>query len=179
MEPLLLIASPQMNDLLFEETVVLIWHHDADGALGVVINRPTTHRLAEVLDIDSASLDLESYESGSVGWGGPIEHEHGTVVTCGEIEASEGWHLPAGIGVTRSHDALVRLLSNRSPILLCLGYAGWAPGQLDSELRDGAWLWTDCNAQLLFDTPAAQRYDRALATIGLTRHTVWMQPGNA
>lgn len=175
MQPTLLIASPQKHDPLFDRTVVLVWHHDADGAIGVVVNRHLEHRLDDVVDIDKA-LGLDRYGDVPVAWGGPMETGSGTVVTVGTLSEEEGWVLPNGLGITRSQEAMLRLLRDRAPLMLCLGYAGWAPGQLDREIAEGSWLWTDCDVSIVFDTPPEDRYDRALASLGLTPTTVWMQP---
>ena len=177
MQPTLLIASPQKHDPLFDRTVVLVWHHDGDGAIGVVINRHLKHRLDDVVDIDKG-LGLDRYAHIPVAWGGPMETGSGTVVTSGALSEGEGWTLPSGLGVTRSQEAMLRLLRDHVPLMLCLGYAGWAPGQLDREIAEGCWLWTDCDASIVFDTPPEDRYDRALAALGLTSATVWMQPIN-
>lgn len=175
--PTLLIASPQMRDPFFERTVVLVWHHSADeGAMGVVVNRALEHTLPEVLDLDS-ELDLSTYAETPVVWGGPVEESSGTVLTPdGLPDADDGWVLPGGIGVTRSPQALEQILEEGRPLVLCLGYAGWGPGQLDREIEQGGWLFTDCDAEIVFRTPPEERYDVALASLGLTSSTVWMQP---
>ncbi len=172
--PTILIASPQMKDPSFERTVVLVWHYDEDGAIGVVINRSLRHTIADVLEMES-HLDLDTFDTPVV-WGGPVESDSGTVVTGGEISDSEGWILPNGLGVTRSQDALLRLLETGAPTMLCLGYAGWGPGQLERELELGGWLWTDCDAKIIFNTPVEDRYERAIATLGVSEHMVWMHP---
>ncbi|MBX2803597.1 MAG: YqgE/AlgH family protein [Myxococcales bacterium] len=156
---------------------MLVWHHsEEDGALGVVINRALTHRLPEVLDLED-DVDLTAYDDTQVVWGGPMETGSGTVITKAGLEdEDEGWILPNGLGVTRSHYALVRLLEAQAPVMLCLGYAGWAPGQLDREIEEGGWLFTDCDAAIMFETAPEDRYDRALASLGLTSSMVWMQP---
>jgi putative transcriptional regulator len=175
MEPTFLIASPQMSDTLFERTVVLVWRHDEDGAIGVVVNRPIEHRLVDVVEV-AEGTDLAPYVDTVVGWGGPVESSSGTVLTSGVVADEEGWRLPSGLAVTRSQDALVRLIESHAEVLLCLGYAGWGPGQLDDEIEKGGWLYTDVDAELVFHTPASERYAAALASLGLTEHTVWMQP---
>jgi putative transcriptional regulator len=175
----MLIANPHAHDPFFERTVVLVWHHDEDGAIGVVINRATDHTLGEVLqfppDPDKA-LDLRQYDSTPVVWGGPVERGAGTVVAWGSIQHDEGWTLPDGVAVTRSQPALLRLLASGAPLILCLGYAGWGAGQLDQEIQRGDWLWTDIEPGLIFKTPPEKRYTHALATLGLTENMVWMQP---
>jgi len=175
MKPCLLIASPQMKDPFFERAVVLVWHHDDDGAIGVVINRPLPHKLVDVLQ-DSDQIDTSAYVDTTVSWGGPVETMSGTVITRSPLIEHEGWSLEAGLGVTRSQEALQRLLHTRSPILMCLGYAGWGPGQLDTEIERGGWLWTDLDASIIFDVPVDHRYDSALANLGLSSSMVWMQP---
>lgn len=174
MKPTFLIASPQMGDPLFERTVVLLWHHDEDGAIGVVINRPLEHTLPNVLELPER-VDLSTYTHTHVGWGGPVENGSGTVVTTVPVPDDEGWNVQ-GIGVSRSMDVLVSLLERREPVLLCLGYAGWGPGQLDQEIVQGGWILTEPDPALIFETPADERYERALATLGLRPEHLWMQP---
>lgn len=171
----LLISSPQMGDPSFSETVVLVWWHDADGAIGVVLNRPLHHPLSEVL----ADLDPDDYPGAEAVWGGPVERSQGTVVTRGPVSDDQGWPLRDGLSVTRSHEVLVRLLDDRQDLILCLGYAGWGPGQLDSELERGDWLFTDATDDLVFDTPRSQLYEAALASLGLTPDQVLMTPVDA
>lgn len=174
MEPCLLIAAPQMSDPVFEGTVILLWHHDDQGAIGVVINRPREHRLSELLPSDPYG-DAD-YPAAQLSWGGPVEQDTGTVVARTDAAVQEGSQLPGGIAVSRSRDDLVRLLAKRQPLLLCLGYAGWSAGQLDAEIADGGWLFTDCDPTLVLEAPAEERYAAALATLGLSPKTVWMPP---
>ncbi|MCB9663385.1 MAG: YqgE/AlgH family protein [Alphaproteobacteria bacterium] len=174
MKPALLIASPQLKDPHFARAVVLLWHHDEEGAIGVVVNRPLDRTLPDVLELPG-DIDLSWYADTHVTWGGPVEMGSGTVVTPQAVPDDEGWNVD-GIGVSRSMDVLVSLLEAREPLLLCLGYAGWGPGQLDDELQAGGWLWTDLDPKLVFETPHDQKYDRALATLGLTAAMVWMSP---
>lgn len=177
-----------MRDPFFERTLVLVWHHDEDGAIGVVVNRPlsdaserglmprsASNRLVDVLVMDDG-VDLSSYEDDEVVWGGPVETDSGTIITGGSLDDDEGWVLPGGIAVTRSHEALIRLVGERASLMLCLGYAGWGPGQLDREITEGGWLFTDPDASLLFRVPPEERWDKAIETLGITRHDVWMQP---
>lgn len=165
-----------MKDPFFERAVVLLWHHDEEGAIGVVVNRPLEHKLPDVLAQADDDLDLSAYQENLVGWGGPVETGSGTVVTRGIVNDDEGWEIMKGLGVTRSQDALMRLLRAGDEVLLCLGYAGWGPGQLDREIEQGGWLWTDPSPDLVFGMPADKRYERALATLGLTPGMIWMTP---
>ncbi|TVQ91976.1 MAG: YqgE/AlgH family protein [Deltaproteobacteria bacterium] len=164
-----------MRDTFFEETVILLWHHDEDGAIGIVVNRPLEHPLSEVLE----GPPVHDYPGAWVAWGGPVERSSGTAVLRGEVDDEEGWTLPCRVGITRSEDRLRRAIEEQTELLLCLGYAGWGPGQLDREIEDGSWLYTDVSDQLVFDTPSDKVYERALWTLGLTPSTVLMDPGDA
>jgi putative transcriptional regulator len=174
MGPTLLIASPQGHDPHFERTLVLVWHHDENGAIGVVVNRALQHGLAEVVELEDE--ERAGAETATVGWGGPVEGASGTVLTRAHVDDDEGWNLDEGIGITRSQQQLKRLLAAREPFALLLGYAGWGPGQLDREIAEGGWLWTEADPALIFDVPAPDRYDRALATLGVAADQVWMAP---
>ncbi len=174
LSPSMLIASPQMRNPFFERTLLLLWHHDADGAIGVVVNRALDQFLPDVLELDE---DLSAYRDTPVAWGGPVETSMGTVVTTDlTTVGDDGWQLPQGLAVTRTQDGLVQVVRAGAPMMLCLGYAGWGAGQLDREVEEGSWLFTDPDPALLFSTPPEERYARALATLGLTPSTVWMQP---
>ena len=175
MQPTLLIASPQMKDPFFERSVVLLWHYDEEGAVGVVVNKTLDHVLPDVVSVGDG-VDLSHYEGNTVGWGGPVESTSGTVVARGMVHDHEGWPLDGGLAVTKSQDALVRLLEERADILLVLGYAGWGPGQLDQEISQGGWLATDIDPSLVFETPIDERWEAALGSLGLSPGTVWMQP---
>ena len=176
LKPTLLIASPQLQDPFFEGALVLLWHHDQDGALGVVINRHVDHPLEDVLSLDD--VDLAEYDNAVVSWGGPVETDTGTVITSHPLEGEDVHDIGGGLHVSRSQDALVTAARARGDILLCLGYAGWGPGQLDSEIEEGSWLFADIDPKLIL-TRGDDTYHRALASIGLTAHTVWMSPVDA
>ncbi len=189
MKPSLLIASPQMKDPFFERTVVLVWQHDSEGAIGVIVNRtleecaerglvaPTAPLfLPDVLVVEDDSVDLTSYADSTVGWGGPVDTDSGTIVARAPLEPDEGWSLSEELGVTRSQDALLRLARAGARLQLCLGYAGWGPGQLDREIEEGSWLFTDLDPGLVFDVPNDERYDRAFAALGVKKEWVWMVP---
>ncbi|MFT7518265.1 MAG: putative transcriptional regulator [Kiritimatiellia bacterium] len=175
MRPCLLIASPQMKDPFFERSVVLIWHHDEDGAIGIVLNRPLSHNLSDVLAA-SENTPIEQHPGATVSWGGPVERGTGTVVARADLPEELGWSVATGVCVTRSEQALNSLLEQRTELILCLGYAGWGAGQLDAEISSGGWLYTEASQELIFDAPREALYDAALASLGLTRSTVIMKP---
>lgn len=162
-----------MRDPNFHRTVVLLVQHTAEGALGLVINRETPVRLAEVVE----HLEVASGANRSnrpVLWGGPVERGAGFVLFKGR--APEGWQIRADLSVSASRERLAALVATGTEFHLCLGYAGWGPGQLDKEYAEGSWLHTDASPEVLFECPVAERYDRALAVLGVSAESLWMTP---
>lgn len=171
MEPGFLIASPQMHDPNFRRTVVLLAHHDSEGALGLIINREHSVSLGDVV---MASKLPGGWARRPVMRGGPVEGAAGFVIFKGR--APEGWELPGGLVVSASKDRLEALLAAGQEFHLCLGYAGWGPGQLDREFETGSWVYIEATADLVFETPIAERYDLALSRLGVTAGSLWMNP---
>lgn len=178
MDPGYLIASPQMRDPNFGRAVVLLVQHDANGALGLVINRESSMRQGSVVD-GLEDLDLER-AARPVLWGGPVDPSIGFVLYLAdgapEGEDDDGWALSNGLRVSASGERLAELVKAGTPFQLCFGYAGWGPGQLDREYREGSWVHLDPGEDLLFTCATADRYDRALARMGLRAETLWMTP---
>jgi putative transcriptional regulator len=172
--PGILIASPQMHDPNFEGTVLLLCHHDEQGALGVVINRATDLTVGEV--VDEFEFDTDRNLDDAVLWGGPVEQASGFVVFPGEIGSGVGWTLDRKLSVSPSREMLQTILRGESPYHLCLGYAGWGPGQLESEITLGSWLYTDIDADLVLEKPVSERYERALKQLGVRPELIWMVP---
>ncbi len=181
LKPGLLIASPQMRDPNFERTVVAVCQHDANGALGLVINRDGPVPLSAVvarMSLEDTGLIQAPHLSGPTWWGGPVGSSTGFVLWRGVAGSSEGWNVGDDIAVSPSAARLGKLVASGEPFRLCLGYAGWGPGQLGFEISLGTWLYADIDADILFDTPVEERYERALALLGLRPELVWMRPIN-
>ena len=164
-----LIAMPAMADPHFAKSLTFICEHNDQGALGVVVNRPinmTLHALLEQIEITPLT---DAAKSIAMHYGGPVQIDRGFVL-----------HAPAGswqstlavgndIGLTTSKDILQAVARGEGPpqLLVTLGYAGWAPGQLEHELAQNAWLTVAADPRVLFETPAAQRYDAGLKLLGI------------
>ena len=173
----LLIASPQMKDSNFSGAVILMCQHTDSGALGIVLNRPTTLTVGEVLD--EAIFVRPADKHAEVLWGGPVDQQIGFVVFSGEVGKEIGWSLAGGaLSVSQSRDLLEEKIIKGERYRLCLGYSGWGPGQLESEIEDGSWLYTDADPSVVLDGTVGTIYDRALATLGLAQAGVWMLPIN-
>ena len=175
--PGLLIASPVMRDPNFSRSVVLICQHDDEGAIGLIINRKGPVSLDDVL----SRLELEGPDAlrGHTWWGGPVGQETGFVIWRGLANPDEGWNLGQQVAVSPSAEQLGNLVAEGETFHLCLGYAGWGPGQLDQEIQTGSWVYTDVEPTIIFETPLEERYNAALAQLGLTAATLSMQPIDA
>lgn len=174
----LLVAMPSMRDPRFTRTVIYICAHTTDGAMGLVINRLVgSLSFPDLLDQLGIPTTPAS-EHIRIRNGGPVETGRGFVLHSSDYR--EDATLPVGdaVGLTATLDILRDIAAGHGPkrSLLALGYAGWGPGQLEEELERGSWLLADASAALVFDTPLEERYQQALALLGLTPHTVWMDP---
>ncbi len=177
----LLIAMPTMGDPRFEQSVIFLAAHSDDGAMGLIINKP--HGVLSLFDL-VAQMDLEKTDKGrdlAVHFGGPVETERGFILHSNDYQSADS--LPAGSDFTMSatQDVLVALSTGRGPqdALIALGYAGWGPGQLETEIASNGWLTCDANPALVFHTDNHTKWEASLATIGVTPLTLSSQPGHA
>ena len=171
----LLIAMPALGDPNFQRTVVLLGAHSlADGAFGLVINRPLKVELSEILD--ELGLDTVEGDPPPVLGGGPVEPGHGFVLfEPGEdIGDEEDLQLPGGLAVSGSTETLAELAGGRSSsrYSLILGYSGWYPGQLEAEIEDNSWLVAPLTTSIVFETPHDERWMAALDSIGVDPGTI-------
>jgi putative transcriptional regulator len=168
--PGLLVAAPSLRCPFFNHTVVLLVAHDEDGALGFVVNRPTDTPLSSLL----IGLDIEEVGDvpGEVWTGGPVAPETGWVLfdpSSGDSSEVEAVKLDEQLAVSASREFLVNLVNGRGPdrFAVLLGHAGWGPGQLDDEIREGSWIMVDLDPALVFDRDHGERWAAALATLGI------------
>lgn len=169
-----LIAMPGLSDELFGRSVVFMCEHSERGALGLVINKPSDillPRLFEKVDLPMGRDDLTELP---VFQGGPVQTERGFVlheaVSCeGESVYASTLSIPGGLEMTTSKDVLEAMASGAGPrrVFVSLGYASWGQGQLESEITENSWLTVEADPNLIFDAPVAERYERAMALLGL------------
>ena len=164
-----------MRDPNFERSVVLLLQHSEAGALGLIINRESPIRVQDVAE--QLSMQMPSAAVRPALWGGPVERQTGFVIYRGS-DPDAPWSCPAGIAVSTSRERLDALLRSGAEFHLCLGYAGWGPGQLDAEVESGSWAYVEADAELAVACPLAERYDRALARLGVAAGMLWMSPIN-
>lgn len=176
-----LIAMPAMGDPNFDHTVTYICEHTDDGALGLVINRPTGMSLSEVFgQMDLQLLDQELADA-PVLQGGPVQPERGFVIH--DPGHSWGSTLPVSdsIQITTSRDVLEAMARGDGPerALVALGYAGWGAGQLESEMAANAWLSVPANHDIIFTIPFEERWRAAAALIGIDIDQISSDVGHA
>lgn len=185
----LLVATPDMEDERFQETVIYLVAHGEDGAMGLVVNQtmPDMHLsdILEEIDLGDESETIripESLLAQDVFKGGPVEVTRGFVLHTSDY-FRDGNSLPVdkGICLTATLDILRAMAEGAGPrrSLLALGYCGWGTGQLEDELRQNGWLTVKGSDEVLFGLPAAKRYDAALAELGVTRATLSPNSGTA
>ena len=165
----LLIAMPTMQDPRFERTVIYMCIHSADGAMGLIVNRPleslTFRDLLSQLDLD----EPEPAADIAVQYGGPVETGRGFVLHTLEYEQDGTIIVDNKVGLTATIDVLRDIAADQGPqrAILALGYAGWGPGQLDSEIQQNAWLNVPADDVLMFDAEIDSRWERAIAKLGV------------
>lgn len=164
-----LIAMPALKDAHFEQSVTLLWEHTDEGAMGIVVNRPSEVLLGELLDHLGFPANNAEIESRSVYLGGPVQRDHGFVLHDGETRWPGATTLASGINLTTSRDILEAIARGEGPAnyLVALGYAGWGAGQLESEITDNAWLNAPIDSRVLFELPYEQRWHAAAGLAGI------------
>lgn len=173
----LLIAAPQLSDPNFARTVVLLCQHNDEGSLGLIVNRAAPVSLGEVLE--RMELGDPQRPKAPAWFGGPVSPERGFVLWTGDEDIADGWALPGGVRISPALDRLRVLVEQAQPFALALGCSSWGPGQLEEEIEQGAWLFTEVLREVVFETPLDLRYDRALAELGLTTQGLWSHLGDA
>lgn len=171
----LLIAMPDMMDDQFAGTVVYVCEHNPQGAMGLVVNRPTNLELKDLFDRIELKLEIAPLEKQPVYLGGPVQTERGFVLhpQADDIRYSSSLTVPGGLAMTTSKDVLEAVSTGQGPeqFLMTLGYAGWSAGQLEDEISRNGWLNVSTNLddikKIIFETPYEQRYEKVMNIIGI------------
>jgi putative transcriptional regulator len=161
----LLIAAPTIGDPRFARTVILMLRHDQDGAFGIIINRPIGERSIAALLEASGDSDPDVEGRVQVFAGGPVQPELGFVVHSTEYSRTGTLDVDGRVAMTASREVLRDIGHNRGPekSLFALGYAGWAPGQLEGELARHDWFTTPEEPKLIFEDDRDNLWDEAMA----------------
>jgi len=177
----LLIAMPGMADPRFVSTVILMLYHDAERAMGVVINKPAGFmQIAEAKD-DNPEEALET-EQVPVYYGGPVEHEVALILHSADRSDYESTRMVNEHFCVTSTPHILKDISNGTgPVcrLFLLGYASWGPGQLENELRRNDWLIGNSTPEIVFKTSAQNKWDAAIQALGIHPGLLSTHGGNA
>jgi len=178
----LLIAMPNLKDPNFFHGVTFICQHNSEGALGLVINHPLQMKLGDILEQMDISVEDEKIAKLPVFAGGPVQQERGFVLHQTSEELWES-SIPVSdtLSLTTSRDILKAIAVNQGPqkFLIALGYAGWGEEQLEREIKENAWLNTQYDESVVFDTPISQRWNTAAHKMGLDINLLSTQTGHA
>jgi putative transcriptional regulator len=177
----LLIAMPNMRDPRFARSVIYVCAHNADGAMGLVVNRlvgsVTFPDLLEQLSIEGGTASKEI----RVHFGGPVESGRGFVLHSGDYRHDSTLQVDEEMALTATVDILTDIAQGRGPrrSLLALGYAGWGPGQLDSEFQANGWLSVAADETLIFDDDLDSKWERAIGKLGIDVSSLSGEAGHA
>ncbi len=165
--PGVLIAAPQLYDPNFDRSVVLMCEHSDEGAMGLVVNRVSSITMASVFR--GMDLPEPTGDSPPVLTGGPVQPERGWLIHGQPATEGESIEVADRIFLSTSRSLLEAVQQGTGPAIyrLVLGYAGWGPGQLESEITAGAWIIGKAYPELVFSVPVEQIWQQALADLGI------------
>lgn len=160
-----LVAAPEMGDPRFVQTVIYMISHDQSGAMGLVINQPVAQGpLADLLKALGGEAK-NAKGTVTIHYGGPVDSGRLFVLHSNDYAAKATMFVSNGLGVTSDADILEAIARGKGPRqkLFIFGYAGWGPGQLEGEIKSGAWFSISADTALIFDGDAEKKWDRAMA----------------
>jgi len=178
----LLIAMPGMGDPRFDKALIYMCAHSADGAMGLIVNKPAVDlKFSDLLDqLDITPTKL--FRPIEVHFGGPVEHGRGFVLHSKDYIAKDSTlEVNDEFGMTATLDILEDISQGNGPnsCLLALGYAGWGPGQLEDEIRANGWLTCDADAALIFSDKNQGKWGGAIESLGIDPRLLSAEGGTA
>lgn len=168
-----LIAMPSMLDPVFGGTVVYLCEHNANGALGVIINKPTDMMMDVLFERIDLKLEIspsqKPFEKTPVMFGGPVQVERGFVLHTPDEPFSSMMKVSDDVALTTSKDVLEAVASGHGPqrVLVTLGCSGWSAGQLEEEIVRNGWLTVRADPGVIFDLPIEERFTAAMKLLGI------------
>ncbi len=177
-----LIAMPSLDDSWFEKTVIYMVEDNEHGSMGLVINLPHSLTVEDLLThFDFPPHPDSNFLEDPVLRGGPVDMERGFILHHPAHDWKSSMALPDDLAMTVSDDFIEALSHNQTPkqFQVCLGFAGWTPGQLAQELQSNSWLTIPYNQSLLFETPIEDKWEVALNTLGISPEFLTLEAGNA
>jgi len=187
--PAFLLLMPQLRDPNFSRTGVLLCKHNDEGAFGLVVNRPLVTSGRVIVNLEPAPAEspepaetVATERELQVWVGGPVEPQRSWMLVGNEPDATDeakGMRIADALYLSTSPDLLRRLLEPDPPLRtrLVVGYSGWSPGQLEAELQASAWLLSDVDGDLIFNTPPERMWEAAIRRLGADPATLQMSRG--
>ena len=165
-----LIAMPAMADPNFTRTLTYIAEHNENGAMGIIVNRPTDMRLATLFERIDIPFEQPDFADLPVYSGGPVQADRGFVLHRPVGKWQSTLAVNGDVGLTSSRDVLASVGSAGLPseIIVTLGYAGWSAGQLEEEIAQNSWLTVAAKPSILFDLPPEERLPAAMQKLGIS-----------
>ena len=180
-----LIAMPSMLDPVFGGTVVYICEHNENGALGMIINRPTDMTMDVLFERLDLSLEITPHDQVMpqvpVLFGGPVQVERGFVLHAPSADYNSSLTVSDDVSLTTSRDVLEAAAQGNGPrrLVVTLGCAGWSAGQLEDEILRNGWLTVRADPAILFDMPSAERFTAAMNLLGIDPTMLTGEAGHA
>jgi putative transcriptional regulator len=173
---------PMLFDPNFCKTITLICEHSAEhGAMGIVLNQPTSISISELIQLDEYMVNKEALSSLHIYAGGPVDTQHGFILHDCPRQRASSIQVADSLFLTTSTDILEEIAFGQGPEnkIIALGYAGWSAGQLEAEILANSWLTTDYNFELVFQTPTEMQWFEAGRQLGIDLNLLNSQPGHA
>ena len=171
---------PALAGSYFGNTITYLCEHNDQGAMGIMVNRPselTLSELLEQLDIkcEGAAIAVPVLE------GGPVASDRGFILHTDDKDFGSSLRLGDGLMLTTAREVLEAIAAGEGPAayLVALGYAGWGDGQLESEMKDNSWLNCPASQEVLFDTPFDARVSKAAESLGIDFNLISGRAGHA
>ncbi|OZB04529.1 MAG: DUF179 domain-containing protein [Idiomarina sp. 34-48-12] len=177
-----LIAMPSMDDPYFARTVTYICEHNAEGAMGLIINQPVELSVEDLLEkLEIVIPEHNQRLDGPVYSGGPLARDRGFVLHSADQNWRSSVQISDDVVITTSKDILEAMGKGNMPsdYLLTLGYAGWEAGQLERELAENSWLTIPADSDILFHTPSKERWQKAVKKLGIQTWQLGPDVGHA
>lgn len=177
-----LIAMPSLTGDYFSKSVTYIVEHNDEGAMGIVINQPSSMTYRQLLEKSNINAQVDDHKKDKIVLcGGPIKTDRGFVLHSTQDGWKSSLSLSDDLMVTTSKDILSSLGDGTGPDkeIVALGYAGWSAGQLEQEIQENAWLTIEATDEILFDTPIHRRWESAVNQLGVDAWQLTQQSGSA
>lgn len=164
-----LISMPHLDDPHFEHTVVYVCQHSPEGAMGLIINKPSEVDFAELANYLEMKIAQPHLESLAIYSGGPVEAERGFILHSSDKQWGNTLHINDEVSLSASLETLEKIASGEGPsdFIITLGCAGWQAGQLEAEIANNDWLVCEADLDVLFRTPSDLQFNAATKVLGI------------